>query len=490
LDTGNTVSDSPNLRRPAGHHTGMVDVAVIGGGTAGLTAALVARHAGASVCLIERERRLGGDCTFYGCVPSKTLLAVARVAHDARLAAAAGILDVSPTVVFSQVAARLDATVARIAEDERDERFERLGIEVVHGKAVVAGPGELDVDGRTIRARRLVLATGSEPELPDLPGIADLCLTNRTIFGLSELPRRLAVLGGGSTGLELAQAFARFGSAVTVIESEEELLPAEEPEAGRALREALTAEGVDIRVAARVTAVRRANGSTVVELGEERIEADRLLVATGQRPSVDGLGLERLGLAALEIDDRCRTSAEGVYACGDVTGGLQFTHVAAHEGRVAGLNASGRRARVDERVVPAVVYTDPELARVGLTEREARERHEGVDVLWLPMSRVDRARIVGRETGFVKLVTARRGLLGRLGGGELVGATIVGESAGELIHECALAMRTRAFAGRLAQTIHAYPSMSLALQQAAAQLSPLGRLLVASDRDADASKTP
>ena len=468
----------------------MVDVAVIGGGTAGLTAALTARHAGATVCLVEQEPRLGGDCTFYGCVPSKTLLALARVAHDARLAAAAGVLDVSPAVVFSRVAARLDATVARIAEDERDERFARRGIEVVHGRAVVAGPGELDVNGRTIRARRLVLATGSEPELPDLPGIGDLCLTNRTVFGLSELPRRLVVLGGGSTGLELAQAFARFGSAVTVIESEERLLPGEEPEAGRALEEALTAEGVAVRVAARVTAVRRANGSTLVELGAERLEADRLLAATGQRPAVGELGLERLGLGALEVDDRCRTSAEGVYACGDVTGGFQFTHVAAHEGRVAGLNAAGRRARVDERVVPGVVYTDPEIARVGLTEREARERHDGVEVLWLPMSRVDRARIAGREIGFVKLVTARRRLLGRLGGGELVGSTIVGESAGELIHECALAMRTRAFAGRLAQTIHAYPSMSLALQQAAAQLSPLGRLLVASDRQAAASKNP
>jgi len=468
----------------------MVDVAVIGGGTAGLTAALTARHAGATVCLVEQEPRLGGDCTFYGCVPSKTLLALARVAHDARLAAAAGILDVSPAVVFSQVAARLDATVARIAEDERDERFARRGIEVVHGRAVVAGPGELDLNGRTIRARRLILATGSEPELPDLPGIADLCLTNRTVFGLSELPRRLVVLGGGSTGLELAQAFTRFGSAVTVIESEERLLPGEEPEAGRALGEALAAEGVEVRVAARVTAVRRANGSTVVELGDERLEADRLLVATGQRPAVDGLGLERLGVGALGVDDRCRTSVEGVYACGDVTGGFQFTHVAAHEGRVAGLNAAGRRALLDERVVPAVVYTDPESARVGLTEQEARERHDGVEVLWLPMSRVDRARIAGREAGFVKLVTARRRLLGRFGGGELVGATIVGESAGELIHECALAMRTRAFAVRLAQTIHAYPSMSLGVQQAAAQLSPLGRLLAASDRDGAVSKRP
>ena len=455
----------------------MVDVAVVGGGTAGLTAALAARHAGASVCLVERERRLGGDCTFYGCVPSKTLLALARVAHDARLAARAGVLDTAPNVVFRAVAARRDATVAAIAEDERDERFTRLGIEVVHGTASIAGPAELVVGGRTIRARRLVVATGSEPALPDLPGIAELCLTNRTIFALEELPRRLLVLGGGATGLELAQAFARFGSAVTVVEAETRLLPGEEPEAGEALQAVLAAEGIELRLGARATAVRRRDGRVVVALGDEAVEADELLVATGQRPAIGGLGLEALTLRSPAIDDRCRTAAEGVYACGDVTGGLLFTHVAAHEGAVAGRNAAGKRARTDERVVPAVIYTDPEIARVGLTEEQARRQRDGVEVLWLPMTRVDRARIAGREEGFVKLVTAGRRLVGRLGGGELVGATIVGDGAGELIHECALAMRTRAFAGRLAQTIHAYPSMSLGIQQAAAQLSSLGRLL-------------
>ncbi|MBD0338225.1 MAG: NAD(P)/FAD-dependent oxidoreductase [Thermoleophilia bacterium] len=455
----------------------MVDVAVIGGGTAGLTAALAARHAGATVSLVEREARLGGDCTFYGCVPSKTLVSLARVAHQARLAADAGVLDAAPKVVFSRVGAVRDATVARIAEDEQDERFQRLGIEVIHGSAALTGRNELDVDTRPVRFRRLVVATGSEPALPDLPGIGELCLTNRTIFRLERLPARLLVLGGGATGIELAQAFARFGSEVTIVESTERLLPGEEPEAGELLAETLAAEGVDLRLATTATGVARREGGVALELPKGRLEGDELLVATGQQPVIQGFGLDRLGLSSLQIDGRAETKLDGVFACGDVTGGLQFTHVASHEGVVAGRNAAGKRARLDERVVPSVIYTDPEIARVGLTERGALERHDGVEALWLPMSRVDRARITGREAGFVKLVTARRRLVGRLGGGELVGATIVGEGAGELIHECALAMRTRAFAGRLAQTIHAYPSLSLGVQQAAAQLSSLGRLL-------------
>ena len=368
--------------------------------------------------------------------------------------------------------------MARIADDERDARFQRPGIEVIHGSAGLTGRNELDVDGRVVRFRRLVVATGSEPALPDLPGIGELCLTNQTIFGLERLPARLLVLGGGATGLELAQAFARFGSEVTIVESAEHLLPGEEPEAGELLAETLAAEGIDLRLTTTATGVARREGGVALELPEGRLEGDELLVATGQQPVIRGFGLDRLGLSSLQIDGRAETKLDGVFACGDVTGGLQFTHLASHQGVVAGRNAAGKRARLDERVVPSVIYTDPEIARVGLTEREALERHDGVEVLWLPMSRVDRARIAGREAGFVKLVTARRRLVGRLGGGELVGATIVGEGAGELIHECALAMRTRAFVGRLAQTIHAYPSLSLGVQQAAAQLSPLGRLLV------------
>jgi pyruvate/2-oxoglutarate dehydrogenase complex dihydrolipoamide dehydrogenase (E3) component len=436
------------------------DVAVVGGGTAGLTAALAAAHAGARTALIERRRRCGGDCTFTGCVPSKTLIEAARTAHESRL-----LLGKEVEIDFGRVMERVRRTVEQIAEDERDDRFTRHGIDVVHAAARFAGENELELDdGSPLRARRFVLATGTRPATLSIPGPY---LTNETIFDLDRLPGHLVVLGGGPTGLELAQAFRRFGSAVTVIEAGERLLPREEPEVSQVVADALREEGVEIVLGTECMS-RRGTEHTV-------------LVAVGRKADVEGLGLERAGVELADgfvrIDERCRTSADHVYAAGDVTGGRLFTHVAAREGSVAGLNAAGRRAKLEERAVPEVTFLEPEVARVGLTEAEARDRHQGVRAAVFPMSRVDRARIAGRPAGFVKLVTARRRVLGRAGGGLLVGAHIVGPQAGELIQECVFAVATRAFAGRLAQTIHAYPTMSMAVQQAAAQLFPLGRTL-------------
>jgi pyruvate/2-oxoglutarate dehydrogenase complex dihydrolipoamide dehydrogenase (E3) component len=462
------------------------DVVVVGGGTAGIAAALTARSAGAHVALVEREARLGGDCTFYGCVPSKALIEIAKVVHDARRAAGEGILAEQPRIDFGKIAARQRRIVEEIAADDRDERFEGQGIALVRGEARFLSPRELDVEGERVRGKRFVIATGSEPAVPPLAGIDDVpYLTNRTIFDLERLPRRLVVLGAGATGLELAQAFRRFGSEVVVIELLERLLPGEEPEAGRALAEVLRAEGVDLRLGTKVRAARVDGDEVVLSLGRDELRADALLLAVGRCGNVAGIGIEALGVTLddgyMKIDRRCRTSISNIFAAGDVTGVLQFTHVAAHEGRVAGLNAAGKRATIDERVTPWVTFTDPEIAHVGLTEGEARERRRRVEVVKYPMRRADRARIEERPVGFVKLVTARRRVLGRLGGGELVGAQIVGPRAGELIQECALAMQTRCFAGRLTQTIHAYPSEALAVQQAAAQLFPLGRALVESD---------
>jgi pyruvate/2-oxoglutarate dehydrogenase complex dihydrolipoamide dehydrogenase (E3) component len=458
------------------------DVVVIGGGTAGPTAALAARHEGATVALVEREERIGGTCTFYGCVPSKALIEIARAVHDGERLHAEGILDAPPHVSFAGVAARRDRVVAEIARDELDERFAAAGIEVVHGEASFADVSELRVGDRTLHGKRFVIATGSEPVVPPLDGLDDVpYLTNHTVFSLGELPRRLLVLGGGSVGLELAQAFRRLGSRVAVVEMAERLLVREEPEAGDVAQRVLVEEGVELRLGAPASAVRREGGEVVLSLGAHELRGDALLVAVGRRGATDGLGLERPGVELergyVKIDERCRTSAGHVFAAGDVTGGRQFTHVASHQGVVAGRNAAGKRAKRSERVTPWITFLDPEIARVGLIEGDARARYGDVRVATYPMARVDRARIAERPAGFVKLITAPRTLLRWTGGGELVGAQIVGPRAGELIQECALAMQTRAFAGRLTQTIHAYPSMSVAVQQAAAQFFPLGRVL-------------
>ena len=459
------------------------DVVVVGGGTAGLTAALAARHEGARVALVEQEGRIGGDCTYYGCVPSKALIEIAHTLHGARRLAAEGILEGPLRVSFPAVAARRARVVAEIAADERDSRFLDADIDLVYGHARFIAEHELAVGDRRLRGRRFVIATGTEPAIPPVAGLDQVpFLTNRTIFDLSAPPRRLLVLGGGSIGLELAQAFRRFGSDVVVIELLERLLPQDEPEAGELARAVLEEEGIDVRLGAKATAARYRDGEIVVTLEADELSGDALLVAAGRRAAVEGLRLETVGVALadgyVQVNRRCRTSRDHVYAAGDVTGGLQFTHVASHEGAVAGRNAAGKRAATDERVVPWVTFLDPELAHVGFTEEQARKRYRDVRTVTYPMSGVDRARIAGRPLGFVKLVTAPRRLLGWLGGGKLVGAEIAGVGAGELIQECALAIHTRAFAGRLAQTIHAYPAMSLAVQQAASQLFPLGRALV------------
>lgn len=452
---------------------------VIGGGTAGLTAALAARHERRSVALIEAEPRIGGDCTFYGCVPSKALIEIAQLAHDARRAAAAGILTEAPELDFAAVMARRARIVEEIAADERDERFTSAGVEIVHGRARFTGDNTVEVGGRTLRGSRFVIATGSLPAIPPVPGLDDVpYLTNKTVFDLKRLPRRLGVIGGGPIGLELAQAFRRFGSDVVLVELLDRLLPRDEPEAGEVVAELLRGEGVDLRLGAEIDRAERSGSETVLHVNGGAIACDELLVTAGRRSPIEELGIElELEDGYVKVDDRCRTSLAHVYAAGDVTGGLQFTHVASHEGLVAGRNAAGRRVKKDERVVPWVTFLDPEVAHVGLTETEARERHRGVEVLTFPMAHVDRARILDRPVGFVKLVSARRPVVGRLGGGVLVGAQIVGPRAGELIQECALAIRARCFAGRLAQTIHAYPTMSLAVQQAEAQLAEIGRIL-------------
>jgi pyruvate/2-oxoglutarate dehydrogenase complex dihydrolipoamide dehydrogenase (E3) component len=463
------------------------DVLVVGGGTAGMTAARAAAAEGARVVLVEREAALGGECTFTGCVPSKTMIEVAKLYRDAGRAERLGIRADGLRMDFPALMAHVHAVIADINRDERPELFEQAGIALRRGVLRFTGPNEAALDGAVHRFERAVVATGSDPAVPAGIGLEAVpYLTNETVFSLTELPERLVVLGGGPIGLELAQAFGRLGSRVTVLHSGDQLLAKEDPEVGALVAELLAGEGIDVRLRTVATGVAREDGAIGVRAdgpdGAVAATADAVLVATGRRPRVEGLGLEALGVEhgprGVAADERMRTSARHVFAAGDVTGRYLFTHVAAYEGRIAGQNAAGTRQKADYRVVPWVTFLDPEVARVGLTEPQAREAHGGVEVVRFPMSRVDRARLLGEPIGFVKLVTAGRRAVGRLGGGEVVGAHIVGPRAGELLHEVVLAMQSRAFAGRMAQAIHAYPTTSMAVQQAASQLFPIGRALV------------
>jgi pyruvate/2-oxoglutarate dehydrogenase complex dihydrolipoamide dehydrogenase (E3) component len=441
------------------HHD--YDVVVVGGGAGGLSAAREAVRRGASTLLVE-EGRLGGDCTFTGCVPSKALLAAAARGES-----------------FIDAMREVDRAVASIAATEDDAALAREGVEVRHGRGVFRSPTELDVDGRRVRGRRFVVATGATPAMPPVDGLRDLGpLTSESLFRLERRPDRLAVLGGGPIGAEMSQAFARLNTEVTLIEQADRILTREEPEASRVVAEALAADGVAVRTGQRVSRVGRGTGGTRVLLAAgDPVEVDQVLVAAGRTPSTGGMGLEEIGVdlddrGFVRTDDTMATSVPGIWAVGDVAGFLQLTHAANRMAFVAVRNALSRwsrvrRQRFDAGQVPWATFTAPEVGRVGMTEAESVDH--GGRVAYLPMSEVDRAVAAGMTRGFLKLVAGPRPLLRGAGGGRLLGATAVAAVGGELVHEVALAMRTGMFTGRLAQTVHTYPSWSLAVQQAAAQ---------------------
>lgn len=436
------------------------DVIVVGGGAGGLGAARAAVRRGAKTLLVHHGP-LGGECTFTGCVPSKALIeAAARGAS------------------FSEAMASLRQAVGIIAASEGAEVLRGEGIEVLQGWATFRAPGRIDVDGRTVSGGRFILATGTRPAIPALDGLAEVeYLTNENVFALGALPASLAVLGGGAIGVELAQALGRLGSKVTVVEALERLVAKEEPEASAVVADALAADGVSLRLGSRVTRVEKlagTGGARLVLDDGEPIVADRLLVAVGRSAVTAGLGLDVVGVETdqrgfIRTDDHLATTAKGVWAVGDVAGKLQLTHAADEMGRMAAANALSRWHRRSFRAsaLPWVIYTSPEVGRVGMTEAQAAG-HEG-QVAYLPMTEVDRAVAAGQTRGFVKLVAGPRAVLGHAGGGRVLGATVVASRGGEMVHEAALAIRTNMFTGRLAQTVHAYPTWSLAVQKAASQ---------------------
>jgi len=441
------------------------DMVVIGGGAGGLVAAKEARRRKASVAIVQ-DGPIGGDCTFTGCIPSKSLLAAAAAGQG-----------------FDQAMASVRAAVTAIAATEDAAALRHEGIEVIPGRGRFTSRREVTVDGGLrVRARRFIVATGARPYIPAIPGLADAGpLTSETLFSLDHRPRSLVVLGGGPVGCEMAQAFARLGCTVTLLEARTRLLSRDEPEAAAVVGRALEADGVRVQVSARVHRVERPGADRIaVHLDDGTVlESTHLLVAVGRAPAGRGIGLEELGATvdddgAVVVADDLSTGVAGIWAVGDVTGRWQFTHVAGRMGWLAATNALSRLARVrpfrfDTTATPWVTFTGPEVAHVGMGLAAAAAAHPGARVAHLPLSHVDRAVTSGATDGFVRLIAAPRRGSGHLGGGRLVGATIVAPTAGELIHEAALAIQTRMFAGRLAQTPHAYPSWSMAVQQAALQ---------------------
>jgi len=446
---------------------------VIGAGSAGLVSAYIGAAVKAKVALIEKHR-LGGDCLNTGCVPSKALLRSARLLAEARESARFGIARMDATFDFAAVMARVQRIIAAIEPHDSAERYTGLGVDVLQGDARLLSPWEVDVGGRRISARSIILATGAQPLIPDLPGLdAVPYLTSDTLWGLRQLPTRLLVLGGGPIGCELAQAFARFGSEVSLVEMAPRLLPREDPDAAAALAARFAREGIRVATAHKALRVERsdASGGRLVCGHDDRevaIAFDTLLVALGRTANVAGFGLEELGVrlrgnGTVEADPLLRTNFPNILVCGDVTGPFQFTHVAAHQAwyaAVNGLLAPLWSYRADYRVIPWCTFTEPEVARVGLSEEEARAQGVAVEVTRYGIDELDRAITDGADQGFVKVLTAA-------GTDRIVGAMIVGAEAGELIAEFVLAMKHGLGLNKLLGTIHVYPTMMEANRYAA-----------------------
>jgi pyruvate/2-oxoglutarate dehydrogenase complex dihydrolipoamide dehydrogenase (E3) component len=456
------------------------DLIVIGGGSAGLPAAGLAVILGAKVALLDREA-LGGECLYTGCVPSKALLHVAHEAAHIRAAGRLGLDAALAPVDLGRVAGYVQGTIQTIEQQtDNPEHYVRMGVDVALGDVrFIAGDSVL-VNGQRVTAKRFLIATGSHATVPPIPGLAETgYLTNETVFSMRRLPERIAVIGGGPVGCELGQAFARLGSQVTILQRADRLLPKDEPEASALLQSRLAADGVVVETRADVQGVeRRENGKVVRyqtsagarEMSE--IAVDEVLVAVGRAPNIADLDLDAAGVRydayhGIAVDAYLRTSSRQIYAAGDVIGGYRFTHAAALQARTAVRNALfPGGAKRNERVMPWATFTEPAVAHVGMTEAQARQRHGDavkVKVYVQQFREVDRAVTDSVAEGFVKLVCTRNGTL--------LGAQIVGMAAGEYINELALALQRRLTLADLASTTHVYPTLALALQQAAGQFT-------------------
>jgi pyruvate/2-oxoglutarate dehydrogenase complex dihydrolipoamide dehydrogenase (E3) component len=446
------------------------DLVIVGMGSAGMTAAEFAATLPIKVCAIERDR-VGGDCLWTGCVPSKALLASAKAAHTMRHAERYGLSAVEPEVDRARVWERVRAVQAQLAATtDAPEHFTAKGIEMRFGEATLTSPTTLTVGGEELEARHVLLCTGGRPAVPPVPGLEEAgYLTSETLFELTDPPASMVIVGGGPIAVELAQAFTRLGMAVTVLQGPPGILPREDPELVALLTARLREEGVDLQLGVRAERAEvEPDGTKVVHAGGRAFRAEAILVAAGRAPNVEGLGLEVVAVdvakPGITVDDGQRTSVKSVWAAGDVSGGYLFTHAAGFEAARAVRNMVFPGTADDAVLVPWATFTDPELAHAGLTESEATERFgaDDVEVHRHHLHDSDRARAEGAGDGQIVVVTHK---------GRIVGGHALAPAAGELIHELALAIREKHKLTDLASLVHVYPTISLGIQQLAAEAS-------------------
>ena len=457
------------MKKGAGNY----NLVVIGAGTAGLVTAAGSVGLGARVALVERNQ-MGGDCLNFGCVPSKALISSARLLHRMRQAPRWGIEKVEPVFDFKKIFAEMRAARAELAPLDSQERFESLGVDVFRGEASFLSPHEIAVGEEKLRARHFIIASGSRAAVPEPIGASQVpYFTNETIFDqLAEKPESLLVIGGGPIGCELSQMFSRLGVQVTLLQRGARLLDKEDPVVSKFVRATLEEEGVRVLTGFKLEEAKKSAHGITLRGAKESVSGAVLLIAAGRQPNVENLNLSRAKVAftshGITVDQHLETTQPGIYAIGDIVGQLQFTHVADYHARIAIRNTlvpfRFLRQKVDRSVVPWCTYLDPEVATVGLTETAAKKEGIEYDLIEQEMKTVDRAVLERAEAGFARVLVRR-------GSDQVIGATIVGEHAGELIQEFVLAMKHRIGLKKIAATIYAYPTFASLVLKTAEQLN-------------------
>ncbi len=458
-----------NMKKPKHYDYNII---VIGAGSGGLVAAYIAAVLKAKVAVIEKTK-MGGDCLNTGCIPSKTLLRSAKMLRHAHRAADWGFRSATIDFDFSDVMERVQNVIKYIEPHDSVERYQSLGVDAMIGEARIIDPFTIEVNGRTLTTRNIVIATGSRPLVPPIPGVEDVSpLTSDSLWDIRRLPKRLVVVGGGPIGSEMTQAFARFGSTVTQVEGYDGILNREDEEVSAFIREKFEAEGITVKTGHMVKRFERKGEEKIVvcehEGAEVRFPCDEILMALGRRANVTGFGLEELGVelrsnGTIEVDPFLRTNYPNIYACGDVTGPFQFTHFASHQAWYVSVNALFsplKKFKADYRVIPWTTFTDPEVARVGLNEKDAIRENIPYEVTTYDLEGLDRAIADGENSGFVKVLTPPNK-------DKILGATIVGPHAGEIMAEYVLAMKHGLGLNKILGTIHTYPTLSEAAKFAA-----------------------